>query len=72
LGLTWLEARGIISLAKGSSSDEFILCAANKASFKDPKIILDELEDVLRETAAYRDYFSRADANLVLHLPLKA
>ena len=68
LGLKWLQARGYIDIV----SEDFVrvlLDYGDDEPKDDLAWITDQLHTILGETAAYRAYYTRADAHYLLNLP---
>lgn len=65
VGIAWLQARGHLVLV-GEEGDELRLAAGNGEVASDLPRIATEVQALLQETAAYRDYFLRADADALI------
>lgn len=66
LGIAWLQARGYIKLL-AEDEDEILLSSGDQASPTDLPRITSQLKLLLNETAAYRTYFSRAEADALIN-----
>jgi hypothetical protein len=64
-GLAWLVARGMINVLS-EEADELQLAAGDQVAGEDLTLKTGELKDLLAETAAYRAYFTRAEASQLI------
>jgi hypothetical protein len=69
LGLKWLQARGFINTVT-EDFGELLLDYGDDEPKKNMAWVTDQLHTILRETEAYRLYFSHADAHNLLNLPV--
>jgi single-stranded-DNA-specific exonuclease len=65
LGLAWLEASGKIVISTQEGETITLSPGTGRAS-TDQKIIWEELQDLLAETVAFRDFYRSADANRIV------
>lgn len=65
MGLTWLEASGHVRV-EGQSMDEITLVPGSRSEHLERDQVNAQLVAMLRETAAYRAYFMRADKERLL------
>jgi len=64
-GIDWLEARGIISVIH-DDGDTLMLDRAERRPADYLDAVYQDLQSLLEETAAYRTFFSRAEARSLL------
>jgi DNA-binding transcriptional regulator YhcF (GntR family) len=65
LGLRWLASRGHVRI-QAEEGDAIWLAAGDRSSSADLAAVTTQLREVLAETAAFRRYFSQADADVLL------
>jgi len=68
LGISWLEQSGFLVVV-GESGQEILLNKGGQKVIRSPTYLVDKIKELLDETAAYRDFFSRAETNSFL--PIK-
>jgi single-stranded-DNA-specific exonuclease len=67
LGLAWLQAGGAVAIL-AEEGDELLVGDGHASGSGDAGVIMTRLTTMLRENAAYRTYFARADAETLIDL----
>ncbi|RPI86658.1 MAG: single-stranded-DNA-specific exonuclease RecJ [Chloroflexi bacterium] len=65
-GLTWLEQKGYIRIMD-EGEDKLRLTKGTGESLEKAALVLNQIALILEETAAYREFFLRADAASIIH-----
>jgi hypothetical protein len=67
LGIAWLQAKGHIK-SMAEDTEEMLLIPGDQAASADLPRITTQLRLLLNETAAYRTYYSQAEADSLINL----